>query len=134
VVSDWSLVTGVWCESFARHQPLGTTHQKQTMIPLLDENQRRTVAIVNIIVIIANVAMFFWEVSLGPNLERALSAVAFVPARFWYPPFALANLISIGVSMFLHGGFLHLGGNMLYLWIFGDNVEDTLGHAKYLFF
>ncbi|MGZ4778585.1 MAG: rhomboid family intramembrane serine protease [Thermoanaerobaculia bacterium] len=104
------------------------------MIPLRDENPRRTVPVVNIMLIIANVLMFFWEVSLGPDLESALSAVAFVPARFWYAPIAIPNLISIGVSMFLHGGLLHLGGNMLYLWIFGDNVEDTLGHAKYLFF
>ncbi|MGZ4809189.1 MAG: rhomboid family intramembrane serine protease [Thermoanaerobaculia bacterium] len=104
------------------------------MIPLRDENPRRTVPVVNIMLIIANVLMFFWEVSLGPDLESSLSAVAFVPARFWYAPIAIPNLISIGVSMFLHGGLLHLGGNMLYLWIFGDNVEDTLGHARYLFF
>jgi membrane associated rhomboid family serine protease len=104
------------------------------MIPLRDNNPRRTVPVVNIILILVNVMMFFWEVSLGPDLEGALSAVAFVPARFWYAPFALPNLLSIALSMFLHGGFLHLGGNMLYLWIFGDNVEDTLGHGKYLFF
>src|SRR6266849_9897500 len=104
------------------------------MIPLRDENPRRTVPVVNVVLIIVNVLMFFWEISLGPDLESTLGAVAFVPARFWYAPLALPNLTSIGVSMFLHGGLLHLGGNMLYLWIFGDNVEDTLGHGKYLFF
>ena len=90
---------------------------------------------VNIILIVVNVMMFLWEVSLGPQLEPVLFNVAFVPARFWYLPGALlANVITMFVSMFLHGGWLHRGGNMLYLWIFGDNVEDRLGHAKYLFF
>src|SRR3954468_5478311 len=104
------------------------------MLPLRDENPRRTVPVVNIILIIINVLMFFWELSLGPQLEPALSAVAFVPARFWMSPIALPNIISVFVSMFLHGGFLHLGGNMLYLWIFGDNIEDRLGHARYVLF
>jgi len=104
------------------------------MIPLRDENPRRSVPVVNIVLIIVNVMMFLWEVSLGPDLERALSLIAFVPARFFYSPVAPANILSIFVSMFLHGGILHLGGNMLYLWIFGDNVEDRLGHARYLLF
>ena len=77
--------------------------------------------------------MFFWELSLGPDLERALFTVAFIPARFWYSP-DVANIFTMFVSMFLHGGWVHLGGNMLYLWIFGDNVEDRLGHGKYLVF
>lgn len=104
------------------------------MLPLRDDNPRRTVPVVNIILIIVNVMMFFWEMSLGRNLEEALSAVAFVPARFWMAPIAMPNIISIFVSMFLHAGFLHLGGNMLYLWIFGDNIEDRIGHGRYLFF
>ena len=104
------------------------------MLPLRDENPRRTVPVVNIVLIIINVLMFFWELSLGPNLEPALSAVAFVPARFWLSPLGPGNIFSIFVSMFLHGGFLHLGGNMLYLWIFGDNIEDRLGHGRYLIF
>src|SRR5438132_8830075 len=78
--------------------------------------------------------MFFWEVSLGPHLERALFNVAFIPARFWYAPIHPLNITTMFVSMFLHGGWLHLGGNMLYLWVFGDNVEDRLGHGRYLFF
>jgi membrane associated rhomboid family serine protease len=104
------------------------------MLPLKDENPTRTIPVVNILLIIVNVMVFLWEVSLGPNLERALSVVAFIPARFFIAPLALPNVISIFVSMFLHGGFVHLGGNMLYLWIFGDNIEDRLGHGKYLFF
>src|SRR5882724_432937 len=79
--------------------------------------------------------MFLWEVSLGPGLDQTLFNVAFVPARFWYLPGALLpNIITMFVSMFLHGGWLHLGGNMLYLWIFGDNVEDRLGHVRFLLF
>jgi membrane associated rhomboid family serine protease len=91
--------------------------------------------VINVILVAVNVVMFWWEVSLGRNLEPALVNVAFVPARFWLLSGALIpNVITMFVSMFLHGGWLHLGGNMLYLWIFGDNVEDRLGHGKYLFF
>jgi membrane associated rhomboid family serine protease len=87
------------------------------------------------ILVAINVIVFLWEISLGPDLEPALLNVAFVPARFWNLPGAmLPNVITMFVSMFLHGGWLHLGGNMLYLWIFGDNVEDRLGHARYLVF
>src|SRR6266850_2110520 len=79
--------------------------------------------------------VFLWEISLGPRIEPVLFNVAFVPARFWYLPGALLpNIVTMFVSMFLHGGWLHLGGNMLYLWIFGDNIEDRLGHFKYLVF
>lgn len=104
------------------------------MIPLRDDNPRRTAPVVNILLIIANVLVFFWEVSQGPHIERALFQVAFIPARFWMPGHFTAEMIRIFVSMFLHGGLLHLGGNMLYLWIFGDNIEDRLGHARYLLF
>jgi membrane associated rhomboid family serine protease len=89
---------------------------------------------VNIILIAANVFVFFWELSLGQGLEPALFDVAFIPARFWISPLHPLNIIGIFVSMFLHGGWLHLGGNMLYLWIFGDNIEDRLGHFRYLIF
>jgi membrane associated rhomboid family serine protease len=105
------------------------------LLPLADHNPRRTTPVVNILLVVVNVMIFFWEVSLGPDLEPALVNVAFVPARFWLSSGALIpNIITMFVSMFLHGGWLHLGGNMLYLWIFGDNVEDRLGHGKYLFF
>jgi membrane associated rhomboid family serine protease len=103
------------------------------MFPLSDHLPRRTTPIINYLLIAANIVMFIWELSLGPDIERALFAVAFIPARFWYSP-DVANIFTMFVSMFLHGGWIHLGGNMLYLWIFGDNVEDRLGHGKYLFF
>src|SRR5207237_10912514 len=104
------------------------------VLPLSDHNPSRTTPVVNIILIAANVFFFFWELSLGPNLEPALFNVAFIPARFWISPLHPVNVIGIFVSMFLHGGWLHLGGNMLYLWIFGDNIEDRLGHFRYLIF
>jgi rhomboid family protein len=104
------------------------------MLPLSDHNPRRTTPVVTILIIALNVLMFFWEVSLGKNLERALFSIAFIPKRFWLPGYLLPNVVSIFVSMFLHGGFLHIAGNMLYLWIFGDNIEDRLGHVRYLIF
>src|SRR5438105_1777570 len=103
------------------------------MLPLSDHLPRRTTPVINYLLIAANIFMFLWELSLGPDIERTLFGVAFIPARFWYSP-DLANIFTIFVSMFLHGGWIHLGGNMLYLWIFGDNVEDRLGHTKYLLF
>ena len=104
------------------------------MLPLSDHNPRRTTPVINYLLVAANVLIFFWELSLGDNIEPALRAFAFVPARFWASPHVVINFARILVSMFLHGGWLHLGGNMLYLWIFGDNIEDRLGHLKYAVF
>lgn len=104
------------------------------MIPLRDRNPRTRVPYVNFLLIAVNIAMFAWELSLGVRLEGALSSIAFVPERFWVPGAWVADGRSMLVSMFLHGGWLHIASNMLYLWIFGDNVEDRLGHARYLVF
>jgi len=104
------------------------------VLPLSDHNPSRTTPVVNILLIAVNVFLFFWELSQGPRLERALFDIAFIPARFWYAPLHPVNIIGMFLSMFLHGGWLHLGGNMLYLWIFGDNIEDRLGHFRYILF
>jgi len=104
------------------------------MIPLRDNNPRRTVPYVTYGLVAINVAAFLWELSLGPNLENALFERAFIPARFWITGHWAFDLFTIVASMFLHGGLLHIGSNMLYLWIFGDNVEDRIGHARYLVF
>ncbi|HVT45854.1 MAG TPA: rhomboid family intramembrane serine protease [Thermoanaerobaculia bacterium] len=104
------------------------------MIPLRDVNPTRSTAFVNGGLIIVNILFFFWEVSLGPRLPAALDAIALVPARFWGGGDLAHGVLTIFTSMFLHGGWLHLGGNMLYLWIFGDNIEDRLGHFRYLLF
>jgi len=101
------------------------------MLPLSDHNPRTLTPVVNYLLIAINVWVFFWEFSLGRNLDRALYVVAFIPARFWYAPLYPPNIVRILISMFLHGGWLHIGGNMLYLWIFGDNIEDRLGHVRY---
>jgi membrane associated rhomboid family serine protease len=104
------------------------------MIPLRDHNPRRTFPFVTYTLVALNVLAFVWELSLGAQLERALFSVAFIPARYWLPGNWGFDLATIGISMFLHGGLLHIGSNMLYLWIFGDNIEDRLGHFRYLTF
>jgi membrane associated rhomboid family serine protease len=104
------------------------------MIPLRDDNPRRTFPIVTYGLIGLNVAAFLWQLSLGRNLESALFQVAFIPARFWLPGNWIADLLTIVISMFLHGGLLHIGSNMLYLFIFGDNIEDRLGHGRFVVF
>jgi len=104
------------------------------MMPLRDIQARHRFPIVNIALIVINVLVFFYEMSLGRNLEGFIRASAFVPATYFEPGNAIADARSVLVSMFLHGGWMHLIGNMLYLWIFGDNIEDRLGHFKYILF
>ena len=106
------------------------------MIPLRDTIRSRTTPILTWALIVANVLVFLWELSLGPGLESQLVHYAFVPARFFpghssYPFPAGGRYLSLLTSMFLHGGWLHLLGNMLFLFIFGDNVEDAFGHVPY---
>ncbi|HEV7767675.1 MAG TPA: rhomboid family intramembrane serine protease [Thermoanaerobaculia bacterium] len=104
------------------------------MIPLRDRNPRRTFPFVTYGLVGLNVAAFLWQVSLGARLEEVLFDYAFIPARFWVTGNWLADMMTIVISMFLHGGLLHIGSNMLYLWIFGDNIEDRLGHGRFLVF
>jgi len=127
----------LWNTPVMRKRWLEPPHSKQqpvewggTVLPLYDNNPRTTTPFITILLIAVNIYMFFWELSLGPNVERALYHAAFIPARFWVSP----HVTPIFLSMFLHGGWLHLAGNMLYLWIFGDNIEDRLGHVRYLIF
>ena len=103
------------------------------MIPLYDDVPGRRTPYVNYLLIALNVLVFAWEVSLGPQLESVIQQIAFVPARF-SPGAGLGAWIPIFTSMFLHGGTWHLVSNMLALWIFGDNVEDRMGHLRYLLF
>jgi rhomboid family protein len=104
------------------------------MIPIRDINPRARVPVVNISLIILNVLFFVWELTQGPRLEVALMKVGFIPGRFFIPGFWFQDTVTILLSMFLHGGWFHLGSNMLYLWIFGDNIEDRLGHVRYVLF
>jgi len=94
-----------------------------------DDSAERTVPIVTYALIALNVLVFFLELSGGePFIERW----SVVPRRLTQNPGG--DFITVFTSMFMHGGWLHLAGNMLYLWIFGDNVEDRFGHAKFALF
>ena len=109
------------------------------MIPLKDNIPSLTFPFANISLIIINILVFFYEVSLGPYLERFIFHFGVIPYKFIFllssdTLYPVATFLPLFSSLFLHGGWLHLLGNMLYLWIFGDNVEDVLGHARYLLF
>jgi membrane associated rhomboid family serine protease len=116
------------------------------VIPLKDDVASQTVPVVTLAVIGLNVVVFFYQLSLqmgmDPGAPRAaqdfviefgvvpcrLSGQCRIPDDFPHP------VLTVFTSMFLHGGLLHLGGNMLYLWIFGNNVEDVLGHGRFVVF
>ena len=109
------------------------------MIPLRDNVPSRTVPFVTYFLIGANVLAFLFELSLGPDLERFVQVFGMVPARvvsilFEAPQYTFFAVAPFLTSIFIHGGWLHLLGNMLYLYIFGDNVEAELGHFRYLVF
>jgi membrane associated rhomboid family serine protease len=102
------------------------------MIPLRDTIPSARFPFVNVTLILLNGVCFLYELSLGPDLSRFIYAFGLVPARLH--TLSVAGLGVLLSSMFLHSGVLHLLGNMLFLYIFGDNVEDRLGHARYLIF
>ena len=100
------------------------------MLPVGDDNSsRRTSPIITYALIALNVVVFLVELNGG---DTFINKWAFVPSRFAGTPGS--EFVTVFSSMFMHAGWLHLLGNMLYLWIFGDNVEDRLGHARYLVF
>jgi membrane associated rhomboid family serine protease len=94
-----------------------------------DDSARRTVPLVTYALIALNVLFFLVELGGG---DAFIMKWAFVPNRFVANPGA--DILTIFTSMFMHAGWVHLGGNMLYLWIFGDNVEDRFGHTKFIIF
>ncbi len=100
------------------------------MFPLRDRLPSRTTPYVTWLLIAANVLAFLYELAMVEAVgDRFIMAWGMVPARLARDPSGEA--LTVLTSMFLHGGWLHLGGNMLFLWIFGDNVEDRLGHGRY---
>ncbi len=105
------------------------------MIPLRDENPTRSVAVVTILIIALNVLAFGYELTLPSqrSLEALFADFALIPAAVTQTP-GVAAYRSVLTSMFLHGGWLHLIFNMLFLWIFGNNVEDSVGHFRYAIF
>ena len=111
------------------------------MIPLHDDNPTVITPIVTIGFIVACVLVFFYQVSLPPRAGEmfvyqfgAIPAVVFGQAELPQELVALPAYGTLLSSMFLHGGFMHLIGNMLYLWIFGNNIEDIMGHGKFVIF
>jgi membrane associated rhomboid family serine protease len=105
------------------------------MIPISDENPSRHPPLVSWIIIAACIATFIWQASLSdPEHDAAVLSFAFIPARLFVEDPELPAMLTLVTSMFLHGGLLHLGGNMLYLWVFGNNVEEAMGHIRFFVF
>lgn len=110
------------------------------MIPLHDDNPTNIPPIVTVIFIVICTLVFFWEFSLGAGMQRAVVSLGAIPAVIYNEKYLPAELVllpawaTVFTSMFMHGGWMHLIGNMLFLWIFGNNVEDAMGHAKFLVF
>jgi membrane associated rhomboid family serine protease len=110
------------------------------MIPLKDENRSDTFPFVTIMLIVVNCLVFIWEIFSPLDVSQIARFYGAIPANlmsFAVRPEAfqpISPFTSVITAMFLHGNILHLAGNMLYLWIFGDNVEDTLGHLRFVFF
>jgi membrane associated rhomboid family serine protease len=116
------------------------------LIPLKDDIPSRSVPIVTVVLIVLNALVFLYQVALGDDAAAPggsvahafvlefgvtpcrLSGTCLTPGDFPHP------VLTVFTAMFMHGGLFHVAGNMLYLWIFGDNVEDTLGHARFLVF
>lgn len=114
------------------------------MIPIRDDQPRFSTPFVNYFIIALNVVVFFFELSAGAQNHRSLNGLVYhfgiVPVNFVHAlsraphPNLSVAFLPILTSMFLHGGWLHIIGNMWVLWIFGDNIEDYLGHFTYLIF
>jgi membrane associated rhomboid family serine protease len=108
------------------------------MIPLRHTHPTRSVPIVNRAIVIANGIVFLAQLLLGSRTEALINIFGFVPVRLLHPAaygYSIFEvLITLVTSLFLHGGFVHLIGNMIYLWVFGGAVEDALGHTRYIIF
>lgn len=103
------------------------------MIPIRDQNPTRHTPIVNYTLIAANVIVFLFFQMAGSRQEALVYQFALIPANIT-TSLTAGNILDIFTSMFMHGGWAHIIGNMLYLWIFGDNVEDRMGSFPYLVF
>ncbi len=103
------------------------------IIPIRDDNPTQTISWVTMGLIIANILAFVYELSLGAGLDTFIREYAMTP--YLVVQFSsISTCLTLLTSMFLHGGWIHIIGNMLYLWIFGNNIEDTLGHGRFLIF
>jgi membrane associated rhomboid family serine protease len=109
------------------------------MIPIRDAIRSKNFPVVNFLIIAINVIVFLWQLAQGPRLNQAFFLFGIVPIRYSDPEVsahftAFRQLLPFVTFLFLHGGFLHILGNMWFLYIFGDNIEDRLGHIRYLLF
>lgn len=111
------------------------------MIPISDDNPVRHPPFITWAIIAGCVAGYVWQASAPNAVQQAqVLRMAFIPAALFEPGSyvpaagALSPYATLVTALFLHGGLLHLGGNMLYLWIFGNNVEDAMGHIRFVFF
>lgn len=108
------------------------------MIPLHDDNPTEITPVFTVILIIACVLVFFWQLTAGG--QQGVYAYGVIPAVLFDIKELPAELVRVPAwttvltSMFLHGGWMHLIGNMLYLWIFGNNIEDAMGHGRFILF
>jgi membrane associated rhomboid family serine protease len=110
------------------------------VFPLHDDNPTRIVPVVTVTIIVTCVLVFIWQISLGQQFERAIYSFGAIPSVVFGIKALPAELeivppwTTVLTSMFMHGGWMHLIGNMLYFWIFGNNVEDAMGHVRFVIF
>ena len=109
------------------------------MIPIKDENPTQSIPFFTLLLIAVNVSVFIYQMSLGRGMEAFMLEMAAIPYEITHMkdtqiPAAVPLPLTLFTSLFLHGNLAHLGGNMLYLWIFGNNIEDALGHLRFLLF
>jgi membrane associated rhomboid family serine protease len=110
------------------------------VFPLHDDNPTRIVPVVTVTIIVTCVLVFIWQISLGQQFERAIYSFGAIPSVVFGIKAFPAELeivppwTTVLTSMFMHGGWMHLIGNMLYFWIFGNNVEDAMGHVRFVIF
>lgn len=113
-------------EKLSSRTGIAAWYMPQIILPLGDDNDRLKFPVVNLSIIVLCFAAFFYELTKLDDIQTFVNEFGFIPNRFWD--------ISLITSMFLHGDIFHILGNMLFLWIFGDNVEDRFGHVGYVLF
>jgi membrane associated rhomboid family serine protease len=106
------------------------------MIPFKDDNPTRIAPVITILILALNITVFVMQLTSSSGAERVVYAYGAIPHNILsfssHQP--IPAVLTIFTAMFMHGGFLHLAGNMLYLWIFANNIEDQLGHVRFIFF